>query len=62
MEINEISLKSICDKYDDCEDCPLVIERIIDADPDYDYNVRTICYKKKFEEIKRIEKLIKEEL
>lgn len=61
--MNEITLEQveeICRKQDNCKKCPLLIKRIVEDDPEYDYHVRIVCYKYSYEKIKEAEKYIKE--
>lgn len=54
-------LEKICDSQEKCKDCPLLIDRIVDYDPVYDYHERIICYKKNKKQIDNILKFLNED-
>lgn len=51
-------LEEICDKQNNCKDCPLLIARVVVPDETYDYHETNICYLKKYNRIKEIESFI----
>lgn len=51
-------LEEICKEQSNCENCPLLITKVVIPDETYDYHTINICYLKNHNKIKKIESFI----
>lgn len=54
-------VKEICDKQDNCRNCPLLIAKFIEDDDTYDYHMRIVCFKNNYDKVIKAIKYIKKE-